>query len=373
LSNADIIITRMNAMTPRSQALLIWDIEGWEYDGFVFVGHPSTLPLLSPQMNAVADEMFAKFRNAGYKIGVTLRPNKFGTGTTPPPACKFDSNPLGTVNDVFIKSNAPVGQKIMSCTASGTYAVVPWAYPQTTDSADEAYNILSSEITYAKKRWGMNIFYVDSTVFTSGGHVLDFQVFRRLQQAFPDALLLPENEDDGDYGAAAPYNDIRINPMDTPDLPKLLYPQAFQAIEVSSGNLTDPRVHDVLVQSLKNGNMFFVDAWWDNPSNAQVLQMYREAAGSCLPIFSTLARGSRRTEVAVLQSYLVSQNLLTPDSATGYYGALTEAAVQKLQSQKGIVSSGSPAATGFGVVGEQTRAALHACGSPIRPPQARPR
>jgi plastocyanin len=48
---------------------------------------------------------------------------------------------------------------------------------------------------------------------------------------------------------------------------------------------------------------------------------------------------------------------------TGYYGALTQAAVGRWQAKNGIVSSGSPSTTGFGNVGPKTAAAMAAaCG-----------
>jgi Putative peptidoglycan binding domain len=312
LSQTDDIIAYMNTMNPRPQGLIVWDLEGQEYPGFVYVGHPSLLPVLSPPMNAVADEMFAKLRNAGYKIGVTLRPDTFGTGTTVPASCNYDPNPnpyLTTI-DAFIKTDAPFGQKIMACTANGTYAENQGAYPQTTDSANEAYNNLSSEITYAKNRWGMTIFYVDSTWFTDG-HQLDFQIFRRLQQAFPDVLLLPENETYAYYGASAPYNGVPLNPTYTPELSKLLYPQAFQAIEVSQSNYSDPTVHNALVQSLRSGNIFFVDVGWPTPTNAQTLQIYRDAGITNPP---TLTLSSTATTLSVGQSITLTANF---SAATG--------------------------------------------------------
>jgi peptidoglycan hydrolase-like protein with peptidoglycan-binding domain len=54
------------------------------------------------------------------------------------------------------------------------------------------------------------------------------------------------------------------------------------------------------------------------------------------------------------------QNLLTKDDdyagpITGYYGQLTEQAVQAFQAKYGIVTYGSPDATGYGTVGPKTR------------------
>ncbi|MDB5237767.1 MAG: hypothetical protein JWM46_37 [Candidatus Kaiserbacteria bacterium] len=75
-------------------------------------------------------------------------------------------------------------------------------------------------------------------------------------------------------------------------------------------------------------------------------------------ISRTLSFGMRGTDVTTLQLQLVAKGYLSAESATGYFGVLTEAAVQKFQAQQGIVSNGAPATTGYGAVGPRTRAAL---------------
>src|SRR3990167_673350 len=76
----------------------------------------------------------------------------------------------------------------------------------------------------------------------------------------------------------------------------------------------------------------------------------------------TLSRGMSGPDVIVLQHFLISQNLLGAGNATGYFGALTQAAVQQFQMQHAIVSSGTPNTTGFGAVGPRTRTALSSAG-----------
>jgi peptidoglycan hydrolase-like protein with peptidoglycan-binding domain len=48
----------------------------------------------------------------------------------------------------------------------------------------------------------------------------------------------------------------------------------------------------------------------------------------------------------------------SPGSESVYFGLLTQGAVQRFQAKYGIVSSGSPATTGYGFVGSKTRAKL---------------
>lgn len=83
---------------------------------------------------------------------------------------------------------------------------------------------------------------------------------------------------------------------------------------------------------------------------------------SCPAFTRTLQKGSEGTDVRGLQEFLVREGHLTA-TPTGYFGALTEKALQDFQSKAGIVSSGSPSATGWGALGPRTRAAVNAkCG-----------
>jgi hypothetical protein len=80
-------------------------------------------------------------------------------------------------------------------------------------------------------------------------------------------------------------------------------------------------------------------------------------AGSCPSLSRTLQRTSEGADVRSLQQYLVSGGYLTAEP-TGYFGTLTEKALQDFQTKVGLVSSGSPASTGWGVLGPKTRAAI---------------
>ena len=81
-------------------------------------------------------------------------------------------------------------------------------------------------------------------------------------------------------------------------------------------------------------------------------------AATCPTISRSLSRGTTGTDVTALQQFLITQGVLSLDSATRYFGLLTEKAVQTLQKAHNVVSSGSPATTGFGFVGQKTQAAI---------------
>jgi hypothetical protein len=82
---------------------------------------------------------------------------------------------------------------------------------------------------------------------------------------------------------------------------------------------------------------------------------------SCPVITRLLTIGSRGDDVTALQTYFIASGHLTIEAPTGYFGAATQAAVQAWQSERGIVTSGTPETTGFGAVGPMTREALQNC------------
>jgi hypothetical protein len=82
------------------------------------------------------------------------------------------------------------------------------------------------------------------------------------------------------------------------------------------------------------------------------------SADQCVNLTLMLALGSRGSDVVLLQQFLIAQNDLAAGYATGYYGALTQAAVKKFQCAQNIVCSGTPATTGWGRIGPKTRAVI---------------
>lgn len=94
----------------------------------------------------------------------------------------------------------------------------------------------------------------------------------------------------------------------------------------------------------------------------------QSGAVSCPNLTRNLFRGSRGSDAAQLQQFLISQNHLASDSTTGFFGAMTEAAVKQFQCKKMNICSGSPNTNGYGAVGPRTRAAMaSACMASITP------
>lgn len=77
-------------------------------------------------------------------------------------------------------------------------------------------------------------------------------------------------------------------------------------------------------------------------------------------ITSQLDIGDRNAQVTELQTYLSTDTSIYPSGlVTGYFGQLTKAGIERFQTNQGIVSSGTPATTGYGRVGPKTIIALN--------------
>lgn len=83
------------------------------------------------------------------------------------------------------------------------------------------------------------------------------------------------------------------------------------------------------------------------------------AASVCPSLSRVLAYGAKGSDVSSLQQFLAQDASVYPErQVSGFFGALTQAAVQRWQAKNGIVSSGTPSSTGYGVVGPRTKSAM---------------
>lgn len=75
---------------------------------------------------------------------------------------------------------------------------------------------------------------------------------------------------------------------------------------------------------------------------------------SCLKLTTDLSNGMSSVDVTYLQNFLKAKGHLSAN-ATGYFGNMTQSAVEKFQKIEGIVLNGTPETTGLGKVGPATR------------------
>ena len=222
----------------KAQGMITWDPEGQEFAESVYYGEPRLTPVLAPEMEfkgdgaaAAIDEYFAKFRRAGFRVGVCIRPQQ-----------------------ITMVEGKPMHRE--------------------TDN-EEAVQALKGKIAYAKKRWGCTLFYVDTT--TAGKRPLNPDVFKVLAQSYPDVLFIPENESMRYFAYSAPLNSyFHHNITSTPAGARVVYPQAFSALMAPAGD--KPEHHGELVAAVRRGDILLFNGWYGDPALNKIRKIYQEAA-----------------------------------------------------------------------------------------------
>jgi hypothetical protein len=220
-----------------AQGMITWDPEGQEFLGSVYYGDPRLVPTLAPEMEfkndgkkSVIDEYFEKFRAAGLKVGVCIRPQQ-----------------------IQMIDGQPVHQAAED---------------------ENAAQILRERIAYAKQRWGCTLFYVDSTANVDGA--LKPDVFKAVADADPDVLLIPENESMRYFAYSAPFNSyMHHNVTSTPAGARMVYPNAFSVLMAPEGD--KPEDHDALVIAVRRGDILLFNGWYGGGQADKIKKIYEEA------------------------------------------------------------------------------------------------
>src|SRR6266516_4129102 len=224
-----------------AQRMITWDPEGEEFLGACYYGDPRLVPTLAPEMEfkndgvkSVIDEYFEKFRAAGLRTGVCIRPQQIAM---------VDGKPVH----------------------------------QDTDD-DHATEVLLERIGYAKQRWGCTLFYVDSTTTAViGGRSYYPDVFKAVADASPDVLLIPENESMRYFAYSAPLNSYMHHRVtSTPAGARMVYPKSFSVLMAPDGDR--PEDHDALLSAVRHGDILLFNGWYNSDGVGKIKKLYQEAS-----------------------------------------------------------------------------------------------
>jgi len=220
-----------------AQGMITWDPEGEQFIGEVYYGDPRLVPTLAPEMEfkndgakSAIDEYFEKFRAAGLKVGVCIRPQQ-----------------------IAMVDGKPVHQAAED---------------------EQAVQILRERIAYAKQRWGCTLFYVDSTA--TAYTWINPDVFKAVADAYPDVLLIPENESMRYFAYSAPLNSyVHHKITSTPVGARLVYPKAFSVLMAPEGDR--PEDHAALLDAVRRGDILLFNAWYMTEGAMKIKKIYGEA------------------------------------------------------------------------------------------------
>jgi hypothetical protein len=217
-----------------AQGMITWDPEGEEFPGACYYGDPRLVPTFAPEMEfkndagkSVIDEYFEKFRAAGLRTGICIRPQD---------VAMIDGKPVHEASD-----------------------------------DEQATRILRDKVAYAKQRWGCTLFYIDSTA--TSGRPFYPDVFEFVAQAFPDVLLIPENESMRYFAYSAPLNSYQHHKVtSTPVGARLVYPKSFSVLMAADGDL--PEDHASLLDAVRHGDILLFNGWYGGPPAEKIKKLY---------------------------------------------------------------------------------------------------
>jgi len=252
------VLARMKEMN--AQGVITWDIEGAEFPEATYMGDPTKLATdnpaqsVAPEMAQIVDQYFKIYRDAGYRVGVTIRPQKV----------MVDRDASGHVARVWENDD-------------------DWRWKSDPPADLQAFwqHQLETKIRFARQRWGATLFYIDSN--GDPGSPVSFLVIRNLAAEFPDVLLIPEQSTMGYYGASAPYRQLN---MLSPG--NIMPPLVRRTYVGASGRspcfgVINPTIESMasawpqLVQEVRNGDILFFRGWYDAPELAAIRRAYAEA------------------------------------------------------------------------------------------------
>lgn len=238
-----------NLQKLNAQGAITWDLEGEQYPQMTsYVCEPDQIARIAPEMESVItdpsskykgmkldDAYFKTIRDAGFRVGVCVRPQHF----------TLYSN--GTAAQVYLSSSQVAAELIR-------------------------------KVKYAHDRWGATLFYMDSSVDSNGG-ALDPGIIQQVAAAEPDSLLIPEETSPRDYAYSAAFQTFIFHrDLGTPADVYNYYPSAFSANLV---NDVDPAVlneyRPELTDSVRKGDILMVHADYWQANNPTVVQMYHDA------------------------------------------------------------------------------------------------
>lgn len=242
LSNATALQARLDAQaatiisntaTFNAQGVIVWDLF-WQEFGHptTYLGAPEMIPVLSSALDAQLNRFFSQLKTAGLRVGTTLRPQYVPYGTSLPPLSDIHNAAAYSQLEPFIVTSQSFGHRLWvkyyADWGDGDAPHWVWAdwdpvHPtegpgqMNIDPGQESTVItrLVDRIQYCKDRWGMELFYVDSTVYRDGTS-LPAAVFADVQMAHPDVLIMPENEAAGYWSVSVPYNQLNIGETGVP-------------------------------------------------------------------------------------------------------------------------------------------------------------
>lgn len=220
-----------------SQGVITWDIEGGRYQNIMYPGDPDMIDGLAPEMNykgahstAICDTFFQIIRDAGFKSGVCIRPQK------------------------VTLTNGKASNK------------------EVNDPEQETFE----DVDYAYKRWGTRLFYEDSNVdeLRRPEIIIPASIlYRKALAAHPDVLIAGEWQTFNYYQLSTVYESYHFPPGNTPPSIRNTYPAAFSVLNWTPNDNTNYPI-SALTSWSQTGDILMANSWYDDPGLTQLATIF---------------------------------------------------------------------------------------------------
>lgn len=259
-----------------AQGAIVWQIEGMQEVGHAYYGEPRILPYVAPEMDAIADEFFGIMRDAGLRVGVTLRPLIQAPFD---PEEGGDSGALeGVVDWEQMREAAKRADWSIQFRNLSWQGSIPEPLRDFYD-ADEAWSMLArldNKIRYAKERWGATLFYLDAnsayrprvrgeTMGSWSGRPIAARVVEELQRRHPDCQIISEHQNFRYWTSGAQYIQPPVFGQSvTPREVRMAYPDAMSvlaSVGPASVFLSEGQYRRFL-PAVINGDTFLTHGWF---------------------------------------------------------------------------------------------------------------
>ena len=232
-----------------AQGAITWDLEGEPFpQPTSYACAPDQIAQLAPEMESVIadsaspyygqkldDAYFKIMRDAGFRVGVCVRPQRF-----------------------MLPGDELAAQVVLPISETAAEMI--------------------RKIRYAHDRWGATLFYVDSNVDRNGA-TLDAGHLCRVAAAFPDSLIMPEHSTPKYYAYTAPFLSFLFHAdLGTPSDIYNYYPRAFSVNlvnDVDAGRLNESKPQ--LTDSMRRGDVLNGPRRLLAGQQPTVVQMYQSA------------------------------------------------------------------------------------------------
>ena len=224
LAEADALIA--SCRRADAQGVVLMNIEGDGHPEIKYVGDPRLLATLAPEMDAAADQLFARLADAGLRTGVRLVHHRSERG------------------------------------ADGRWS-------KRTNDAD-ALTEIESRIAYVRQRWGCSVIFLSHNLTTAGNaryrrgemlteaDYLDLSLLTTLADRHPDMLIIPEYMPDAAWTSLAGLRTLAQSQI--PVQAQTLAPDAIAVLLIDAPGSADG--HSVLSAARTAGSIPLIDQRW---------------------------------------------------------------------------------------------------------------